>query len=126
MLRIRTQVTMSARLKRNWHLLKVLSQFKKPIQRKAILLTNSDDLILAICEIVDNVLRGTVQLKARDRKKLQQYKKVMRELANRKIAKKAKKSILLQKGGFLPLVLAPALSLVASLVGEAISSAIRH
>lgn len=117
---------MSARLKRNWHLLKVLSQFKKPIQRKAILLTNSDDLILAICEIVDNVLRGTVQLKARDRKKLQQYKKVMRELANRKIAKKDKKSILLQKGGFLPLVLAPALSLVASLVGEAISSAIRH
>ena len=97
----------------------------KPHQRKAILLTSTDDLLLAICEIVDNVLRGTVKLNASQRKKLQRYKKVMREMASKSMSKKKKKNAVSQHGGFLPLILAPALGVLGSLVGELVSSAIR-
>ena len=115
---------MSARLKRNWEMLKLLLSVK-PGQRKAILLNSTDDLLLAICEIVDNVLRGTVKLNANQRKKLHQYKKVMRDMASKTISKKRKKELVAQKGGFLPIILAPALGLLASLVGELIGSAIK-
>ena len=110
---------MSARLSRNWDLLKVLKSASPP-QRKAILLTANDDLILAICEIVDNVLRGAVKLSPLQRNKLKQYKKVLRDTADHKISKKYKRKVIAQKGGFLPLILGPALALVAGLLGEAI------
>lgn len=107
-------------------MLKVLSTVKGPKQRKAMLLNSNNDLMMAICEIVDNVLRGTVKLRPSDRKKLSKYKSVLREMADRSLAKKKKKTLLLsQRGGFLPLVLAPALALVASLVGEVVGKAIR-
>lgn len=116
---------MSARLKRNWHMLKILMKAKKPKHRRAILDSGNDDLVMAICEIVDNVLRGTVKLKSADKQKLVHYKKVMRDIANKRVAKKQKKKLLLsQKGGFLPVILAPALALVASLVGEVVGKAI--
>ena len=111
---------MSARLKRNWDLLKVLKA-ASPSQRKAILLTSNDDLILAICEIVDNVLRGTVKLSSHQKNKLKQYKKAMRYTAAHNVSKKNKRKVLAtQRGGFLPLILAPALTLVAGLLGEVI------
>lgn len=110
---------MSVRLKRNWDLLNVLKSAKPP-QRRAIVLTANDDLILAICEIVDNVLRGTVKLSSQQKSKLKQYKKVLRDTADHKISKKHKRRTIAQKGGFLPLILAPALALVAGLLGEAI------
>ena len=111
---------MSARLKRNWDWLKVLKS-AKPAQRKAILLAADDDLILAICEIVDNVLRGNVKLSTTQKTKLSKYKKAMRYTAAHKVSKKNKRKLLTnQTGGFLPLILGPALALVAGLVGEAI------
>ena len=111
---------MSARLKRNWNWLKVLRS-AKPAQRKSILLAADDDLILAICEIVDNVLRGNVKLTSTQKTKLSKYKKAMRYTAAHKVSKKNKRQVLTtQRGGFLPLILGPALALVAGLLGEAI------
>ena len=115
---------MSARLKRNWHLLHVLDK-AKPQQRKAILKTANNDLVIAICEIVDNVLRGTVKLTPAQRKKLRRYKSALRILADKKICCKDKKGLVIQNGGFLPLVLAPALSVAAGILGEVIGKAIR-
>lgn len=110
---------MSARLKRNWDLLKVLKA-AHPKQRKALIMTSTDDLILAICEIVDNVLRGTVKLTSKQKVQLKKYKSVLRNTANHKVTKSRKRRIIAQKGGFLPLILAPALTLIAGLIGEAI------
>jgi len=116
---------MSVRLRRNWDLLKVLKS-GTPDQRKALIKASSNDLILAICEIVDNVLRGTVKLTPTQRKKLQSYKGQLRKLASKNVAPKEKRKVLVsQKGGFLPLVLAPALGLIGSLVGDVIGKAIK-
>lgn len=107
-------------MKRNWELLKVLSK-AKPKQRKAIVATSSNDLVLAICEVVDNMLKGTLKLNAQQKKKLGHYKSVLREIANRKVSQKKKKELIVQKGGFLGTLLVPALSLIASLIGQAVS-----
>ncbi len=111
---------MSARLKRNWLFLRALKT-ATPKQRKAIIRAGGKDLVLAICEIVDNLLRGTVTLSAGQRKKLQRYKKILREIANRKVGVRKKTNHLVQRGGFLSALLAPTLGIIASLIGEAIS-----
>ena len=108
---------MSIRIKRNWDWLKVIKQ-ANPVQRKAILATASDDLILAICEIVDNVLHGTVKLNPKQRSAVNKYKNILRITADKKVTKTKKKKALIQKGGFLPIVLGPALALIASFIGE--------
>ena len=111
---------MSARLKRNWELLRVLQKARKS-QRSAIIRHSTDDLVLAICEIVLNVLNGTVKLSSAQRKKLVAYKKVLRSVADRKLKTVSKKRLLVQKGGFLPAILTPVLAVVASLIGSALS-----
>ena len=108
---------MSVRIKRNWDWLKVIKQ-ATPTQRKAILATASDDLILAICEIADNVLDGPIKLSPKQKSSLNKYKNALRDTADKKVSKTKKKNILIQKGGFLPIVLGPALSLIASFIGE--------
>ena len=115
---------MSARMKRNWDLLRVLQKAPKA-QRDAIIRSSSDDLVLAICEIIVNVLNGTVRLTPAQRKKLTIYKKILRSVADRKLKSSTKKRLLIQKGGFLPAILTPVLAVVASLIGETIGSALR-
>jgi hypothetical protein len=110
-------------MKRNWGVLRELERATKS-KRKKLLAVGKDDLLLAICEIVDNVLKGTVKLNNVQKKKLLRYKKELRNIADRKASKTSKKKVLNQRGGFLPLILTPALGLIASLVGEVIGNAI--
>jgi predicted glutamine amidotransferase len=114
---------MSARMKRNWKLLDALRKASKK-KRTNLLKIGKDDLLLAICEIVDNVLKGTVKLKPAEQKKLQRYKKELRLVCDRKVSKQRKKKVINQKGGFLPLILGPALAVVGSLLGEVIGKAL--
>ena len=111
---------MSARLKKNWELLQLLQRHKNHRERKALLFVGKDDLIRALCEIIHNVLEGTIELNAKEKASLKRYKRSLRQLVDKKVSKASKREILNKKGGFLPIVLAPALSLVASLIGEAI------
>ena len=115
---------MSARLKRNWELLKLLKKTKGKERRNALIYVGKQDLIRAICEIIHNVLLGTVKLKPTEIKRLKRYKSVLRQLADRKVAVKTKEDLVKQRGGFLPLILGPALGVVASLIGEVIGKAI--
>ena len=91
-----------------------------PRLRKAIIDNSENDLILALCEIISNVLTGNVQLNPNQKKKLNVHKKSLRLLANRSVPIKTKRK-LLQKGGFLAALLPPALSLLATIVGNAIN-----
>ena len=111
---------MSVRLERNLDFLRVLCK-TKPKQRKLILENSTNDLVLCICEIIDNVLRGTVKLLPSQKKALKKHRKVLRQLSERKGNIKARRAILVQKGGFLPAILAPVLTIAASLLSAALT-----
>ena len=115
---------MSARLKRNWELLKLLQKTTHKKRRQALIYVGKEDLIRALCEIIHNVLLGNVKLQPAEIRRLKRYKSVLRQLADRKVATKTKKELINQEGGFLPFILGPALGVVASLVGEAIGKAL--
>jgi len=110
---------MSARLKRNLDFLRVLKKANTK-QRKAILDTGSKDLILCLCEVIDNVLAGTVKLSSKQKKELIKYKSILRKLIDKKVTIKAKRRLFIQKGGFLPAILGPALGLAATIIGQLI------
>ena len=106
---------MSARLKRNFNLLEVLT--KAPFkQQKVILANGTDDLILCLAEIVQNLLKGNVKISQMQRRKLQKYKFLLRNIANKQTDIVTKKKLLTQKGGLLSALLQPAIGLIASLL----------
>ena len=110
---------MSARLKRNLDFLHVLKRANKK-QRTAILDSANKDLILCLCEVIDNVLAGTVKLSIKQKKDLSKYKSILRQLVDKKVSINKKKKLFIQKGGFLPAILGPALGLAATIIGQLI------
>ena len=78
-----------------------------------------DCVINAISEIADNCLRGNIPLKKSIFNKLAQYQQILRKLRS-KTKVKTRRNLLIQKGGFLQLLIPPALSLLASVIGSAI------
>lgn len=110
------------RLHRNFKFLKKLKKADKK-ERKILLETAGKDSILCLCDCVNNILKGNVTLKAKEKKHLKRYKETLRELAkdkgSRNITKK--KKIFIQKGGFLPMLLAPILSVAGGLLSNLIS-----
>lgn len=104
------------RLRRNLQFLKSLKKAKKR-QRSTILKSANKDLILCICDCAYNVLKGNVHLKPKDKKALRRHKRALRALAEKRVALKRKQKLLVQKGGFLPFLLAPILSAAGGLLG---------
>ena len=80
---------MSARIKRNAHLLRALYH-ATPKKRKDILLHCSTDFIQALCEVALNVLKGNLPLFHTQFEKLKKQKKIIRLLANKKVSLKHK------------------------------------
>lgn len=77
-------------------------------QRKALLKVADKQVIEGICECIVNTLKGNIQLKPFEKKKLKKYQKVLRLLELKRGNWKSKKRVLLQTGGaFLPALLAP-------------------
>lgn len=90
---------MSARIKRNAPILRVLSE-GRPSVVKALVKGASPDLINTLCECSLNVLKGRVPLNHSQKKRLTAFKKELRVLAKKGTSLKQRKQ-LLQKGGFL-------------------------
>jgi hypothetical protein len=105
-------------VKQHIDVLKVLKN--KPKLRKAIVSASSKELILALCEIIANVLSGNVKLSPSEKQKIQKYNSVLRKLVDKSTKVRAKKQLILQKGGFLPVILGPALTILASVLGSLI------
>lgn len=99
------------RVKRHVHLLHLLSS-AGPQQRKAILKTASNDQIKSLCEICHNLLRGNIPTAKVN--KLVSYKRVIRQLADKKIPISRKRKLFInQRGsGFLSILLPTVLSLL--------------
>ena len=106
---------MSASLKKHAHLIKVLAQ-AKPQMCKAIVRAADKNLIICLCECAQNLLKGNVPLSKAQLKKLKRYRKEVQTLAQKRTSQSKRKEIL-QKGGFLPALLAPiALTVLGTLL----------
>jgi hypothetical protein len=87
----------------------------KPRNRRSLLIDG--EILNGVCECALNTLKGNVRLNKKQKKILTKYKKDLRLLANKRTSKNRKKQIIIQKGGsFLPWLIAPAISLVSSLL----------
>jgi hypothetical protein len=115
---------MSDRIKRNLNFLKSLLHSKKKKLRKSIVKVASNDNIDALSEAALNTLRGNVPLTSEERRKLKPHSEKLRALAHKKTSIKKKKSLLIQEGGFLPLLLPPLLSAAGAITGRAIATAV--
>lgn len=102
-------VQLPKRLKANKYFLYALHR-ADPKLRNAMIKNSKPDLIKALAEISFNTLNGNVQHSQMLRNKLKKYKSKLRCLACSKRSIKAKRNILVQKGGFLPLLISTILS----------------
>ena len=103
--------------------LEKLAKSKTATERNYYLKNCEDCLINSISEIALNCLKGKIPLKSCDFKKLNVYKNLLRQLASKSPVKKRRR-LLIQKGGFISVLIPPAISLIASLVGDLISNKI--
>lgn len=81
-----------------------------PKIRKAIIKYGDKELINTISEIALNVLNGNGKINNKSKQKLSYYKKQIRCIACSKRSVQSKRKILLQKGGFLPILIGSILS----------------
>ncbi len=115
---------MSSRVKRHAEVLQVLAK-AKPATRKAIMKHPDKDLVRCLCECTHNILKGNVPLTKAQKTKLARYKQDLRAVASKGTSQKKKQKIL-QKGGFLPALLAPLLApVIAPLASKVIGKIIR-
>ena len=106
---------MSARLRRNLALLKMLAT-ASPQQRKAILCSASDDLVAAISEIALNTLKGNVPISERQFRLLKKKRQLIKRLSNKRASIVSKKKLVKQSGGFIGSLLGIAIPLITSLL----------
>lgn len=105
------------RIKEQISFLKLLITCKKNLRN--ILIQSSDkEQIYSICEIILNLLRGNINISTSNYKKLIQYKKLLRKILKKSSLKK--KKYLIQKGGFLEVLIPSIISVIGSLVSELI------
>lgn len=110
---------MSARVRRHAETLAFLSK-AKPVTCKAIIKGADKDLVHCLCECAHNLLQGSVPLTKAQKTKLARHKQGLRDIAKKSTSLKRKQQIL-QKGGFLPALLAPLLApVIAPLAGKVI------
>ena len=101
-----------------------LSNVKDKVQRKLLIKNAENCVIDAISEIAKNCLAGNIPLKSCDFKKLSKYQKLLRQISRKSSNTKRRKTIE-QSGGFLNLLIPPALTLIASVVSDVISKKIQ-
>ena len=107
-------------IKRQTNMLELISRSKVKL-RKAILTNADKDLVEAICHLVFNLLKGNIHLSEKEKQKLSNYRKTLRNLV-KKSSFKEKKKILVQKGGFLEYLIPAAIGGISSIISSIISS----
>lgn len=96
------------------HLLDALAK-AKPAERKKILQKSNFGLIKSIVECIENVLDGNVKLDKNRLKKLKRYKNQLRGIYKSGKKWTSKKKVIIQTGGaFLPALLLPVISALAT------------
>ena len=108
---------MSVRIRKNLtHLKKLLKS--SPLQRRIILQTASDELILTLCEVALNTLRGTIPLTSGQYRKLEKKKNLIKLIADKKIGVLKKRQTINQQGGFILPLLSVAIPFISSIIAS--------
>ena len=107
---------MNPRLKRNAPALNALAKARKPIQ-KTMLSNASKDLVLSLVRCASDIIKGNVSLTPRQLKQLMPYEKLLKKFVSSKTALVERRKIL-QKGGFVGLLLKPLLGLLGSVLNQ--------
>lgn len=105
------------RLEENKNFLKILTLSDKNILKSIIKGLNKQQTF-CLCEIVLNLLKGNINISKEDYERLKKYKKKFRNLL--KTSKLSQKKYILQKGGFLEVLIPTVISSLVTLVSELI------
>jgi hypothetical protein len=92
-----------------------------PKLRRSVVNAADKDLIYCICECIQNVLAANVPVPFNTIKQLKPYKGTMESIVNKRTNIQHKKRLISQKGGFLPILLAPLLGVIGSLIGDTLA-----
>jgi len=103
---------MSYRIVKTYPELKRFGRLRHRDQRKYIK-TCSNEFVKCICDCANNIVKRIVPLKANQIDKLRRHRKSIRQLAVKRTPLKKKRQIL-QRGGFLHLLLPPVIGYLAS------------
>ena len=107
---------MSRIVKKNFEDIRRLSTIRRKEERRQLLNKNGGDLVFALCEIIQNVLKGNVKLSPSEIKKLKRYHRAIYDIVEKKTSLKRRKQLLVQEGGFLMTLLPPAIALLATIL----------
>ena len=115
---------MSVSLRKNLPWIQILNNADPKVCKK-ILKTVPNEVILCLCEIINNYLHGNIPYSKKDLQKLKKYKGCLRCLASKTNDKRKngiakKRQLLIQNGGFLPAILTPLLSIAGGLLSSII------
>ena len=102
------------RLRAQKHTLHLLKNSSSKL-RNQIIAHGNNDLIKSLCEITHNTLNGNNKLNKKCLGKLHCYKTAMRKINEPKRSLSSKRKVLIQKGGFLPIILG---ALLSGIVGK--------
>ena len=83
----------------------LVSKYCTKANQKDIIMRAKAPLINKICECILNILNGKVKISNEDYQKLKPYKKVFRKLLEKKVKLAQKKKLIIQRGGFLQIIL---------------------
>ena len=97
-------------VKKNKYVLRILAE-GDPKAIKYIIRDADRPLIHCFVDCAHNILEGNIPLGLKEKKRLAKYKEELRALRKKNTSDRKKKQIL-QKGGFLPALLAPILGTV--------------
>lgn len=108
---------MSKNLKKCMNKLNFLASIKNDTLRKKILKSISDEcLFKAINEIAKNYNTGNIKIHPIKRNKMKKFDRLIKKLGNDKIKKSTRRRLMLQSGGFLPILIPALTSILTSLI----------
>ena len=98
--------------------LKFISKIKSSKFRKAILkdLSCKNCYFRALKEIAENAIKGNLILDTKTRKKLYPYKASIKRLCCKTKSKQQKRKLVIQSGGWLPIILPAVISIVSEII----------
>ena len=108
-------ITMTVeRLRRNIPHLKNLQKASVP-KRKQIITAATSELINTLCDCCLNAVKGNLKISKLQKKKLSRHTSTIRALSKKRQSVSNRRQLLLQKGGFLPILIRPVLTFAALL-----------
>ena len=99
----------------------IISKNCTKLNQKDLLKRAKGPFIIKICECILNKTQGRIKISDSDREKLKPYKNVFRKLTKKDTKIKEKKKLIIQKGGFLQILIPAIISGLASIISAVIS-----